>query len=229
MNTVKDWLENQTDAEVIKDWLEDFKVSVFRPSQKTESKQLITIQQATAVFGRSPSAKQFQDLNDCFVRFHITSFERMRHFLSQIAEESNGLKWVQELSTDDEYEWRQDLSNIKPGDDRTNYQAFANYMGDQKILQGGEYVAAEYPFSLVGFWWMINGMNALVDSGANVETVTLRVNGGQNRLRSRQSYFDKASDLHVGWFLVGKGICVAPLGSVYPANCCYRNKKTNFD
>lgn len=171
-------------------------------------KQLITMQQATAIFGRSPLEKQFLDLNVCLNRFEINTNVRLRHFLAQIAHESGGLRWLQELATGDDYEWRKDLGNVKPGDGRkykgagviqltgrANYQAFADYMNDQKIMQGSEFVAAEYPFTSAGFWWRNNGMNALADSGANVEAVTLKVNGGRNGLSDRIAYYQKSTQV----------------------------------
>jgi len=199
-----DYLQSAIPADVLAYFAE-----LWREDSKPEKpKQLITMQQANAIFGKAPLVKQFWDLNACLNRFEINTNLRLKHFLAQIAHESGGLRWMQELATGDAYEWRRDLGNVKPGDGRkykgagaiqltgrANYKAFADFMNDQKIMQGSEFVAAEYPFTSAGFWWMDSGMNALVDSGANVEAVTLRVNGGRNGLSDRIAYYQKATQV----------------------------------
>jgi len=200
------FLQANIDAAVMAKFAE-----LWRAEPKLETKQLITMQQATAIFLRSPSAKQLLDLNACLVRFEITTHKRMRQFLPQIGHESGGLQWMQEIATGDAYEWRRDLGNVKPGDGRkykgagaiqltgrANYQAFADHMNDQRIMQGSEFVAAEYPFTSAGFWWMMNGINSLVDAGANVEQISRMVNlGGANGtirgLGDRLAYYARAS------------------------------------
>ena len=78
---------------------------------------------------------------------------------------------------------------------RANYQAFANYIGDQRVMEGWQYVSKNYLFLPSGFWWHNNKMNALIDQGATVEQVTRRVNGGYNGLTDRRKYFKKASEV----------------------------------
>ena len=62
-------------------------------------------------------------------------------------------------------------------------------------MQGCSYVASKYPWTSAGFWWYSNGLNALCDSGASVETITRRVNGGLNGLAERKKYYDKACNI----------------------------------
>ncbi len=148
---------------------------------------------------------QLADLNSCLNRFEINTHPRMCHFLSQTAHESGGLKWMKELGSGEEYNGRKDLGNIEPGDGpkykgagviqltgRSNYQAFANYIHDPKVMDGVDYVSTTYPFTSGGFWWHNNNMNALCDRGATVEEITRRVNGGLNGLADRQAYYEKA-------------------------------------
>lgn len=170
-----------------------------------EPKELISLNQAQAVFGRSPTDSQLDDLNACLRRFRINTVPRMRHFMSQIAHESGGLQWLKELASGSDYEWRSDLGNVQPGDGprfkgagviqltgRANYQAFAHFIGDANIMLGVDYVASVYPFTSAGFWWHNNYMNDLCDRGATVEQVTRRVNGGLNGLSDRLYYYEKA-------------------------------------
>jgi len=180
---------------------------------RAEPKQLITMQQATAIFLRSPSVKQLQDLNACLVRFEITTHKRMRQFLPQIGHESAGLLYTKEIDpgwyipkkfglpmvadSDGLYKYRGAgwMQMTMP----ENYLAFANYMGDPKIYDlGCPYVAENYPGTASGFWWMENLINSLVDSGANVEEVSRMVNlGGAagviNGLADRLAYYARAT------------------------------------
>lgn len=182
------------------DWLfrkEDIKFS---------DNDLVTYNQCQYIFKNSISKKHFDNLNDCLDQFKINTISRKRHFLSQIAHESAGLRYFQELASGKAYNGRRDLGNIYPGDGpkfrgagpiqltgRANFQALADFIGDRKIIeQGSSYVAANYPFIASGFWWHKNNMNALCDRGATVAQVTKRVNGGYNGLKDRQYYYDRA-------------------------------------
>ncbi len=167
--------------------------------------QIVNKQQAEALFGNTISEPLLQDLNSCLNRYKITTMPRLRHFLSQIAHESGGLIYTEELADGSAYEGRDDLGNVNPGDGpkykgagviqltgRSNYQDFSNAIADPKVMDGVVYVAAKYPFTSAGFWWDNNNMNALCDGGGTVEQVTKRVNGGYNGLEDRQQYYDKA-------------------------------------
>ena len=166
---------------------------------------LISKNQAEYIYAHSISDKQLADLNSCLNRFEINTHPRMRHFLSQTAEESGGLKWMKELASGEQYQGRRDLGDTHPGDGpkykgagvlqltgRDNYQAFANYIHDSKVMEGVNYVSITYPFTSGGFWWYKNNMNALCDRGATVEEITRRVNGGLNGLAQREAYYKKA-------------------------------------
>ena len=151
------------------------------------------------------SSYSLNDLNNCVGRFSITTSQRQRHFISQCSYESACGVYTKELASGSAYEYRSDLGNIYAGDGpkykgagyiqltgRANYQALANYLGDQNVMQGVDYVAANYPWTSAGFWWYNNNMNSLCDSGASVETITRRVNGGTNGLSQRQYYYNLA-------------------------------------
>lgn len=161
--------------------------------------------QVEAIFGRLITGFQFQSLDKCLKQFDITTIPRVRHFLAQVAHESGGLKWMVELASGVAYEGRRDLGNTQPGDGprfkgvdplqmtgRDNYQEFANFVGDQRVMEGWHYVRDNYLFLPSGFWWDRNRMNALIDAGASVRQVTRRVNGGYNGLADREEYYAKA-------------------------------------
>ena len=62
-------------------------------------------------------------------------------------------------------------------------------------MEGVSYVSKKYPWTSAGFWWSQNGMNKLCDSGASVEVITKRVNGGYSGLGQRKKYYDRACEI----------------------------------
>ena len=170
--------------------------------------KLISMAQAVAVFGVEPEQSQLDDLNACLERFSINTPVRIRHFLAQIAHESGGLRWMTELASGEAYENREDLGNTELGDGvkykgagaiqitgRNNYQKFADFIGDKNVMLGHTYVSSKYPFTSAGFWWHMNGMNPICDSGASCRQVSARVNGRDpaNGLSEREAYYARAS------------------------------------
>jgi predicted chitinase len=188
---------------------------VFFPkkSQAVEkiTSQLITKTQLARIWNCSESVisdSEIVELNKCLTQFDITTPNRLRHFISQISHESGGGRYKKELATGDAYDWRKDLGNTQPGDGRkykgagyiqltgrANYQAFANFIKDPKVMDGVDYVAEKYPFTSGGFWWMNNKMNALCDKNPTVEEVTRRVNGGLNGLPDRKKYYNRCLEV----------------------------------
>jgi putative chitinase len=161
--------------------------------------------QVEEIFAKRITDYQFQELDKCLKRFEITTIPRVRHFLSQVAHESGGLQWMVELASGSAYEGRKDLGNIYPGDGRkykgvdaiqltgrANYQLFANFTNDPRVMEGWSYVSKTYLFLPSGFWWHRNNMNTLIDQRATVEMVSKRVNGGYNGLAERKRYYAKA-------------------------------------
>lgn len=144
------------------------------------------------------------DLNNCLNTFEINTPKRIRHFLSQTAHESGGGRWIKELDDGWDYEGRTDLGNTQKGDGpcykgagyiqltgRANYQKFANFIKDAKVMDGVDYVASKYPFTSAGFFWEINNLNKLCDANASVEQVTRIINGGLNGLADRKKYYNR--------------------------------------
>ena len=184
-------------------------VKTFRT--KVQNSQLVTKTQLAYIWGCSDKLIQdfeVDEMNSGLNLFQINTTLRLRHFLSQISHESGGGRWKEELASGEDYEGRTDLGNTQPGDGpkykgagyiqmtgRANYQAFANYIKDPKVMDGVTYVAQKYPVTCSCFWWYNNKMNALCDTNPTVEQVTLRVNGGLNGISDRKMYFQRCCDV----------------------------------
>ncbi len=186
------------------------KVAALSPTPTTGDVDQEAISKATAehIFGTAVKPAELEDLNRCLATFEITTPQRQRHFMAQIAHESGGLRWLKELASGDDYEWRDDLGNNQAGDGRkykgagaiqltgrANYQAFSDFIKNPRVMEGCNYVAEVFPFSSAGFWWSNNNMNALCDRpDVTVEMVTRRVNGGTNGLSDRIKYYELAME-----------------------------------
>ena len=175
--------------------------------QPEEQKELVSKSDLAHIWNCAESLiKDWEvaEMNKCLYTFDIITPVRIRHFLSQTAHESGGGRYMQELASGKAYEFRADLGNTVPGDGpkykgagyiqltgRYNYKKFSDAIKDPRVMEGVEYVAKTYPFTSAGFWWSSNKMNELCDSGASVEKVTKRVNGGYNGLSDRKYYYER--------------------------------------
>ncbi|MDJ0579097.1 hypothetical protein [Crocosphaera sp.] len=172
-------------------------------------RELVSLQEGIVIFGYERYTSEIHiDLNRCLNDFQINTVSRIRHFLSQCAHESGGLKWLKELASGSAYEGRKDLGNTEPGDGRRfkgagviqltgryNYSLLEAHTGDSRVMEGVDYVAEKYPFTSAGVWWEENNMNFLCDRNPTVERVTRRVNGGINGLADRIKWFNIVSEV----------------------------------
>ena len=204
--TAWEYLQQQVSPNV----LEEF-ARLYRNETKTTN--LVTKKQLAYIWGCAESLikdNEVEELNRCLNTFNITTNVRIRHFLAQCSHESGGGRWFKELSSGTQYEGRRDLGNTQNGDGprykgvgliqvtgRFNYQQFANFIKDPKVMNGVDYVAVNYPFSISGFWWMTNKMNELCDRGATCRQVSARVNGTDpaNGLADREKYYKSCLEI----------------------------------
>jgi putative chitinase len=132
---------------------------------------------------------------------------RLCHFMAQLAHESGGFRYMEEIASGQAYEGRASLGNTQPGDGkrykgrgpiqltgRTNYRAFGRIIGID--LERHPELAA-YPS--IGLWvaceyWESRGLNALADAD-DVEAITRKINGGYTGLADRKAYLAKMKAL----------------------------------
>lgn len=128
---------------------------------------------------------------------------RLAHFMAQLAHESGGFRYMEELASGKAYEGRADLGNTSSGDGirfkgrgpiqitgRANYRAFGRRIGIDierhptlaAIPSIGLHLALEY--------WKDRSLNMLADAN-DIEGITRRINGGLNGLADRKAQFAK--------------------------------------
>lgn len=141
------------------------------------------------------------ELNLALRKNEITTPERIAHFMSQCAVES---RFGKDLI---EKDWGSGIGSLKNGNILKyigagyiqlsyyyNYRAFADFMGNEKIYElGATYVAANYAWDASAWWWTHNGMNALIDRGANSWAVSGKVYGRDDNgtFAQREEYYYK--------------------------------------
>lgn len=132
---------------------------------------------------------------------------RLAHFMAQLAHESGGFRYMEEIASGSAYEGRADLGNTQPGDGkrykgrgpiqltgRANYRRFGQALGID-FENNPEIVALPSIGLLVACkFWDDRKLNALADAD-DVEAITRRVNGGTNGLADRKAYLAKAKEL----------------------------------
>ena len=89
---------------------------------------------------------------------------------------------------------------------RANYQAFSDYMGDERIITDGAlYVGQNYYWESAGFYWSIGkpgtanddryDLNKKCDENASVERITVIINGGKSELGEREKAYAYFSEV----------------------------------
>jgi putative chitinase len=77
---------------------------------------------------------------------------------------------------------------------RNNYKAFAEWVGDDRIMDEPDLVSSEYAVHSAVFFWDRNNLNKLADKD-DVVGVTRKINGGENGLAHRRELLNKANGL----------------------------------
>jgi len=77
---------------------------------------------------------------------------------------------------------------------KKNYKAFAEWVGDDRVVDDPDLVASEYAVQSAVFFWDKNNLNKIADKDDPVR-LTKRINGGQNGLAHRKELLNKANGL----------------------------------
>ena len=77
---------------------------------------------------------------------------------------------------------------------RSNYKAFAEWVGDGRIMDEPDLVSSEYAVHSAVFFWDRNNLNRFADKD-DVVGLTRKINGGDNGLAHRRELLNKANGL----------------------------------
>lgn len=182
------------------------------PEGREEPASSLTLGQLLAVVGERNAAHaraHLDGLNRAMARYDISTPLRRAHFLAQVAHESGGLRWNEELADGSAYEGRRDLGNTEPGDGRrfkgrgliqltgrANYRQYTRDLrarGDDVDLEATPTLVSQPPYAadVAGWYWDSRSINGPADRD-DVVAVTKKVNGGTNGLSDREWYLARA-------------------------------------
>ncbi|MQU28243.1 glycoside hydrolase family 19 protein [Pseudomonas helleri] len=147
-------------------------------------------------------------LNTAMNRYQIVGPKRVAAFIAQIGHESGQLKYVKEIwgptAAQMRYEGRADLGNTQFGDGskyrgrgliqitgRANYKACGDALGLDLINQPELLEKPQHACMSAAWYWATRGLNTLADAG-KFDTITKRINGGQNGAADRQMLYARA-------------------------------------
>lgn len=138
----------------------------------------------------------------------ITTPERVAQFVAQLAHESAGFRYLEEIwgptAAQTRYEGRRDLGNTQPGDGyrfrgrgwiqltgRHNYRTYGRLLGLPLEAQPELAARPDTAARIAATYWTQRGLNALADAG-DLLGITRRINGGTNGLEERRAYLTRA-------------------------------------
>jgi putative chitinase len=146
-------------------------------------------------------------LNNCMREFEINTRLRVCAFISQVAHESGSLKYTHEIADGSQYEGRNDLGNIYPGDGRkfkgrapleitgrAMYKLCGLALGLDLISKPELLEMPENGCKASAWFWKYKGLNEIADT-SDIIKVSKIVNGGTNGLDSRIAFYKKALEV----------------------------------
>lgn len=145
--------------------------------------------------GASKQERYFRAFDVACREFEINTLPRLAAFHAQLAHESGGLKFLEEMGGPSywkRYEGRRDLGNVHPGDGvlyhgrgpiqltgRANYAEFGQALGVPLEVQPQLALEIEVGARIAARYFRTRGCCELADTG-DYERITKRINGGLN-------------------------------------------------
>ncbi|WP_407352918.1 glycoside hydrolase family 19 protein [Luteimonas sp. R10] len=171
------------------------------PSASVTAAQL---QQIVPTLSAEKAAEIAPHISTAMAEANINTPQRKAMFIAQLAHESGGFHYSEEIASGAAYEGRADLGNTQPGDGvrfkgrgyiqltgRANYEAAGQALG-LDLVNNPELAAQPENAARVAAWyWGSRDINAAADAG-DFRQVTRLINGGYNGLEDRQAYYSRA-------------------------------------
>jgi len=145
---------------------------------------------------------------------HKASFnsrEKITHFLCQIHHESGEYRYLEELASGEDYEFRADLGNRSPGDGRrykgrgliqltgrANYGEFERDTGLPVLEKPTLLLQPKFAVKSAVWFWIKRGLPQLAEKG-DFDAIVRRVNGGLNGYQDRLEYLRLAMNSYDRW------------------------------
>ena len=179
-----------------------------KPIEEPQSKRIFTPQIFEELTGYAASLFTETECQDADRLMRETGFadhpEAMCMLVANILHETGNMRWLKELADGWAYEGRADLGNVQPGDGprfkgggilqltgRYNYSRLAKALGDDKVMEGVDYVARVYPFMSAKTWIVENDLlDVCLTQG--FDSCCRRINGGWNGIEDRRNKFTTA-------------------------------------
>lgn len=165
------------------------------------------LRQIAPQLSETRAAQLLPHLNRAMQEANITTRRQQAAFVAQLAQESGGFRWFEELASGQAYEGRRDLGNTQPGDGvrykgrgpiqltgRANYRAAGKALGLD--LEGHPELVAnpEVGFRVAAWYWNNRNLNEPAERG-DFREVTRRINGGYNGYEARLAYYNRALEV----------------------------------
>lgn len=145
-------------------------------------------------------------LNRAMAEAGIDNPQRKAAFVAQLAHESGGFKYMEEIASGRAYEGRRDLGNTQPGDGerfkgrgfiqvtgRANYAAASKALGEDFVNHPERAGTLENAARVAAWYWNSRGLNEKADRG-DFDGITKSINGGYNGKADRDHYYSRALD-----------------------------------
>jgi len=183
------------------DWVETYRGGEPVTNEPAPTGGYVTPDMMCLLTGYPPESFDAVFCDDCNRLFKETGFIRhidaMRMLMANMMHETCNFIYMKEIADGSAYEGRSDLGNTQPGDGprfkgagvlqltgRHNYQRLADAIGDQRVMEGVDYVADTYPFTSAQTWIEENDLlNVCLNQG--FEACCVRINGGHNGYNDR--------------------------------------------
>lgn len=143
------------------------------------------------------------DFNRMLADTEFTFYKEAEEMLiANILHETGGMIYFKELASGQAYEGRRDLGNTRSGDGprfkgagclqltgRYNYSRLAEALGDERVMEGVNYVADAHPFTSAETWIEENNLlDVCLNEG--FEACCVRINGGRRGINDRYRWYN---------------------------------------